>query len=232
VDATDGASLAQALDRSRPEVVVNCVGLIKQRPDGQDPEQTILANSLVPHRLARLCAEREARLVQISTDCVFSGTTGGYTEESVPDATDFYGRSKLLGEVTDGDAVTLRTSIIGPEIGHGLGLVAWFLRQSGSVTGYRKAIFSGVPTVELARIIRDHVLPSPDLQGLFHVSADAIAKHDLLALVRDAYRSDVELVADDGVRIDRSLDSAKFRARTGYVPPPWPALVAKMKAFG
>ncbi len=232
VDATDEAALRALLATTRPDAVVNCVGLIKQRPDGQDPERTIIVNALVPHLVARLSAEAGARLIHLSTDCVFSGAAGNYTEDSVPDAVDFYGRSKLLGEVVDGDAVTLRTSIIGPEIGSGLGLLAWFLGQTGPVPGYRRAIFSGLPTVELARVIRDHVLPFPELHGLYHVSAQPISKLDLLGLVKTAYDAPAEPVPDDRVTIDRSLDSSRFRAATGYDPPEWPALVAAMKAFG
>lgn len=232
VEARDDAALRRIIAAFRPDAIVNCIGLIKQRPDGQDPEQTILVNGLLPHRLARLAAEGGARLIHLSTDCVFSGATGGYTEDSVPDARDVYGRSKLLGEVTDRDAITLRTSIIGPELGSALGLVGWFLGRTGRVPGYRNAIFSGLPTVELARVVHRHVLPARDLRGLFHVSAAPISKYDLLSLVADAYGSAVELVADDTVRIDRSLDSSRFRAATGYVPPAWPALVAAMKAFG
>ena len=232
IEATDETVLRRLLDTVRPDAIVNCVGLIKQRPEGQDPERAILVNALVPHLLARLAAESGVRLIQPGTDCVFSGKAGNYSEASVPDATDFYGRSKLLGEVTEGDAVTLRTSLIGPEIGASFGLVAWFLGRTGPVAGYRHAIFSGVPTVEFARIVRDHVLPNPELRGLYHVSARPISKHDLLALVKAAYGAPAELVPDDTVRIDRSLDSRRFRAATGYVPPEWPDLVAAMKAFG
>jgi dTDP-4-dehydrorhamnose reductase len=232
IEASDDAALRRIIAAFRPDAIINCIGLIKQRPGGQDPEQTILVNALLPHRLARLASEGAARLVHLSTDCVFSGVTGGYTEDDVPDARDFYGRSKLLGEVTEGDAITLRTSIIGPELGPALGLVGWFLNQAGSAPGYRQAIFSGLPTVELARVIHSHVLPARDLRGLFHVSAAPISKFDLLSLVAEAYGSPAELVPDDAFRIDRSLDSTRFRAITGYVPPDWPTLVAEMKAFG
>ena len=232
IEATDDDALPRVIAAFRPDLLINCIGLIKQRPDGQDPEQTIMVNALLPHRLARLAADGGARLVHLSTDCVFSGATGGYTEDSVPDARDFYGRSKLLGEVTEGGALTLRTSIIGPELGTALGLVGWFLGQTGRVPGYRHAIFSGLPTIELARVIHRHVLPARDLRGLFHVSAAPISKFDLLALVAAAYGRTVELVPDDSVRIDRSLDSHRFRTATGYVPPDWATLVGEMKAFG
>jgi len=134
--------------------------------------------------------------------------------------------------VTYGNAVTLRTSIIGPELDRGLGLLSWFLAQTGTVKGYAGAIFSGLPTVELARVIRDHVLPNDKLRGLYHVSSAPISKYDLLCLIRKVYGTEADIVRDDAVRIDRSLDSSRFRQMTRYVPPPWPELVAAMKAFG
>ena len=232
VEASDEAALRGLLEAVRPDVVVNCVGLVKQRPNGQNPEATLVANALVPHRLARLSAAAGARLIHIGTDCVFSGAAGDYTEKDLPDADDFYGRSKLLGEVTYGNAVTLRTSMIGPELVAGVGLLEWFLRQSGPAFGYRRAIFSGLPTVEVARVIRDYVLPFPDLRGLYHLSAAPISKLDLLALVKEVYGAPATLVPDDSVKLDRSLNSTRFRTATGYEPPDWPSLIAAMHAFG
>lgn len=232
VDATSERQMLGLLEELSPDAVINCAGLIKQRQEGQDPEPAIIANALLPHRLARICAPVGARLVHLSTDCVFSGATGNYREESLPDCTDVYGRTKLLGEVTYGDAVTLRTSIIGPELDRGLGLVSWFLAQTGSVKGYTEAIFSGLPTVELARVIRDYVLPNPALRGLYHVSGPAISKYDLLVVLGREYGIEVEIVRDDAVRIDRSLDASKFRGLTRYTPPTWTELVSAMKAFG
>lgn len=232
IDATDAAALRSLLHATRPQVVINCIGLIKQRPECSDPEQAILSNALIPHRIARLCADIGARMVHISTDCVFSGANGNYTEDSLPDCTDMYGRTKLLGEVTNGDAVTLRTSIIGPELERGHGLLSWFLAQTGKVPGYRSAIFSGLPTVELARVVRDYVLPRRDLRGLFHVSAQPISKLHLLELIQRAYGTDAVVVAQNTVSIDRSLNSELFRRITGYAPPSWPTLVETMKAFG
>jgi dTDP-4-dehydrorhamnose reductase len=225
-------SLVRVLDRVRPDCVVNAVGLVKQLADAEDPLQAIPINALLPHRLARLCALIGARLVHVSTDCVFAGTRGGYCEDDLPDAIDLYGRSKLLGEVDAPNAVTLRTSIIGPELTSAHGLVAWFLGQPGPVRGYTRAVFSGLPTIELARVIRDHVLPHPQLHGLYQVSAAPIAKHDLLRLVATVYGKVIEIVPDERVVIDRSLNSSRFRAATGYQPPAWPDLVRAMHAFG
>jgi dTDP-4-dehydrorhamnose reductase len=216
----------------KPDAVINCVGLVKQLSGANDPLAAVPINAILPHRLARLCRTVGARLVHISTDCVFDGLAGRYTESDRPNAYDLYGRSKLLGEVDSEGAVTLRTSIIGRELGSAHGLIDWFLAQRGSVKGYRRAIFSGLPTVELARVIRDFVLPRPQLRGLYHVSAAPISKYELLRLVADIYHHQVELCPDDDVRIDRSLDSSRFQRETGYQPPTWPELVRMMHDFG
>jgi dTDP-4-dehydrorhamnose reductase len=172
-----------------------------------------------------------ARLIHVSTDCVFTGQKGLYTEADLPDALDLYGRSKLMGEVDAANAITLRTSIIGEELAGGAnGLVGWFLAQKGTVKGYRRAVFSGFPTVRLARIMRDVVAPRPDLHGLFHVSADPINKFDLLCLVRDAYGRDTEIIPDEALVIDRSLDSQRFRTATCFQPTSWPDLIDEMRA--
>ncbi|UXH77642.1 dTDP-4-dehydrorhamnose reductase family protein [Roseateles amylovorans] len=232
IDVDNPDSLARLFATSRPDVVINCVGLIKQLAEADDPLAAIPINALLPHRLARLCEVAGARLVHMSTDCVFSGKTGNYREGDTPDATDLYGRSKLMGEVDYPNAVTLRTSIIGHELDSANGLVGWFLSQSGAIKGFNRAIFSGLPTVELARVIRDHVLPHPELRGLYHVSAAPIDKHALLTLVAQAYGRDTVITPDDRLVIDRSLDSSRFREATGYQPPAWPELVQRMRAFG
>lgn len=232
VDVENADHLTRLFALARPDVVINCVGLVKQLTEADDPLATIPVNSLLPHRLARLCAVAGARFVHMSTDCVFSGTKGNYCESDLPDAQDLYGRSKLLGEVVEhAHAITLRTSIIGHELASSHGLVGWFLAQNGSVKGYRRAVFSGFPTVELARIIRDFVLPNAQLHGLYQVSAAPIDKLALLKLVAAEYGHSIEIVPDDRVIIDRSLDSSRFRQSTGYEPPDWPELVRRMHAF-
>lgn len=232
VDIDNADSLAAGIATARPDIVVNCVGVVKQLAAADDPLVAVPINALLPHRLARFCSLLGARLVHISTDCVFSGDKGNYRESDFADADDLYGRSKFLGEVDYPHAVTLRTSIIGHELDGGRSLVGWFLAQQGSVKGYTRAVFSGLPTVELARVIRDFVLPNARLHGLYHVSAEPIAKHDLLGLVAAAYGKSTAIVADDSLVIDRSLDSERFREATGYRAPPWPQLVQAMRAFG
>lgn len=232
VDVENPDSLARVLAAVRPHVVINCVGLVKQLAEADDPLAAIPINALLPHRMARLCDVAGARLVHVSTDCVFTGSRGNYRESDAPDATDLYGRSKLLGEVDYPNAVTLRTSIIGHELDSAHGLVGWFLAQSAAVKGYSRAIFSGLPTVELARVIRDHVIPKPELRGLYHVSAAPIAKLELLQLVAKAYDKPIGIIPDDKLVIDRSLDSTRFRELTGYHPEGWPELVRRMRDFG
>jgi dTDP-4-dehydrorhamnose reductase len=232
VDIENFDSIVKAFATFRPDAVINCIGLIKQLADVEDPLIAIPTNSLLPHRLARLCGAAGARLIHISTDCVFSGSKGNYVESDVSDAKDLYGRSKYLGEVDYPHAVTLRTSIIGHELGSAHGLVGWFLAQRGSVRGYTKAIFSGLPTVELARVMHDFVLPNEALRGVYHVSVDAIDKYSLLRRVAEVYGKDIAITPDAVVSIDRSLDSSRFRAATGYSPPNWDALVTAMRNFG
>ncbi|NBQ69467.1 MAG: SDR family oxidoreductase [Nitrosomonadaceae bacterium] len=231
IHADQPDSLLAAFAHSRPEVVINCVGLVKQLASADDPLEAIPINALLPHRLARLCELAQARLVHVSTDCVFSGCKGMYRESDMPDAEDLYGRSKLLGEVSDRHAITLRTSIIGHELGRDHGLVGWFLSQQGRIKGYTEAIFSGLPTFELARVVRDHVIPNTDLHGLYHVAAEPISKHDLLQIVNRIYGKALQIEPDDRVKINRSLDASRFKEATGYVAPAWSDLIAQMHEF-
>lgn len=229
VDNAD--ELLKLFERVRPELVVNCIGIVKQLTDAHDPLAVIPMNAIFPHRLARICAVSGARLVHVSTDCVFSGKKGNYLETDASDAEDMYGRTKLLGEVDYGNAVTLRTSIIGHEINGARSLIGWFLSQENKVSGFTRAIFSGLPTVELSKVINDHVIPNSSLRGLYHVSAEPISKFDLLTLVAQVYEKKIEIEPNDVFKIDRSLNSSKFREVTGYTPPSWFELINLMKNF-
>ena len=232
VDVENVDSLTRLFAATRPDVVINCIGLVKQLAEADDPLAAIPINALLPHRLARLCDVAGARLIHMSTDCVFAGTKGMYREDEPSDAQDLYGRSKYLGEVDYPNAVTLRTSIIGHELNSAHGLVGWFLAQNGGVKGFTRAIFSGLPTVELARVMRDFVIPRPELRGLYHVSAEPINKYELLKLVAQFYGKSTEITPDDKLSIDRSLDSSRFRSLTGYAPRTWRELVRTMHQFG
>ena len=231
IDVLDSDDLVSVMEQVRPDVVINCVGLIKQLADAKDPLTALPINAMFPHRLAKFCALANARLVHISTDCVFSGRKGMYAEQDVSDAEDLYGKSKFIGELHDSShAVTLRTSIIGHELQSSESLIDWFLSQKESTKGYEKAIFSGLPTIELARVIKEYIIPKPELSGLYHVSVEPIDKLSLLKLVAEVYHKEIQIIPDDQVCIDRSLDSSRFQQATGYTPPSWPELVKSMHA--
>lgn len=228
VDVRDPGRVGRLVDEVRPDVVVNCVGVIKQRPEVQDAVHTITVNALFPHLLAQECDHRGVRLVHVSTDCVFSGDRGGYVETDVPDPPDLYGRSKLLGEVHRPPALTLRTSIIGHELTGHRSLVDWFLSQQTVVSGYTKAIYSGVTTVEFARLLRSVVLPREDLTGLYHVAATPISKYELLKLVATAYGWAGRIVGHDDFVCDRSMSAEALAQATGYRPPSWPDMISDL----
>jgi len=228
IDVNDFDSVHSIVNEIRPDVVINCIGIVKQLPEAKNSLLSISINSLFPHQPARTCETVGARMIHISTDCVFSGKKGAYTEEDFPDANDLYGRTKLLGEVDYPRCVTLRTSIIGHELKGRHGLIEWFLSQEGKVRGFTRAIYSGFPTIEMGNIISDWVIPNKGLHGLYHVSSDPISKYELLRLVAERYGKKIEIEPFDDFVLDRSLDSKRFRAATGYRPPRWPELVDAM----
>ncbi len=227
VDLANPDHLARLFREVHPDVVVNCAGLTKHLPSGNDPVPALTLNALLPHRLAEYCRISCARLIHISTDCVFSGKRGNYREDDEPDANDVYGKTKHLGEVAGPGLLTLRTSTIGPELDTRFGLLEWFLNQE-RCKGYRKAIFSGLPTLEFARVVRDLVIPDASLEGLYHVGAEAIDKDTLLRLIAKVYRKHIEIETDDRVAINRSLDSQRFASATGYLAPRWHAMIEAM----
>lgn len=231
IDVDQIDTVVQALIQSRPDVVINCVGMIKQLADADDPLQVIPINALLPHRLAKICELSGARFIHMSTDCVFLGDKGGYVETDPSDAKDLYGKSKYLGEVAYQNSITLRTSIIGHELQSANGLIGWFLSQSGQCNGYTKAIFSGFPTVVLSLIIRDVVIPCKKLSGVYHVAAQPISKFDLLKLVAETYGKQIEIIPNENLVIDRSLNAEKFHKETGYIAPAWTELIKLMYSY-
>jgi dTDP-4-dehydrorhamnose reductase len=231
VDVEQTDHLVKLLDQLRPDVVVNCAGLTKHKPEADDPLVSIPINTLMPHRLAGLCKLVGARLIHISTDCVFSGAKGCYVEDDFADARDVYGKSKALGELHYPHTVTLRTSTIGHELQSQYGLLDWFLAQEGHCKGYTRAIFSGLPTVVFAQIIRDLVIPNLALSGLYHVAAKPINKFELLKLIADVYGKTIDIVPEDKLVVNRSLDAKRFQLATGYIAPEWPELIKLMHAY-
>ena len=232
ISAIDGMAFDRVenyLVELRPDFVVNCIGIIKQRGEAKVSVPSISINSLLPHRLASLLEVWGGRLIHFSTDCVFSGRTGNYTESDNSDAEDLYGKSKSLGEVTTENALTLRTSIIGRELTGRESLLEWFLSQNhGSVKGYRRVIYSGTTTNQIAILVRDIIKKHYDLSGLYQVVSTPISKHDLLCKLREAYQLDIDVTPEDGVISDRSMRGDKLRDAIGYVSPPWEVLVRSL----
>lgn len=229
VNAEKLESISDALDAVRPDFVINAIGIVKQIPASHDPIPIITVNSLLPHQLAQLCHKQSCRLIHMSTDCVFSGNMGNYSEDDVPDAMDLYGRTKLLGEVTYDNCLTIRTSIIGRELGNAHGLIEWFLSQNGkSVKGFQRAIFSGLTTNALSQIIAEIIQHQSELQGLWHVASEPISKFDLLTLVKEEYHLDIEIEPDITVKINRSLNAKKFKEKTNIKIPSWTTMIQEM----
>src|SRR5216684_3300794 len=235
-DAADFDEVRRLIGTVRPDVVVNCAGVVKQLAAAHDPIASITLNALFPHIVARASAEAGARMIHISTDCVFAGTRGHYVETDLPDAADLYGRSKLLGEVTGAEqggppALTIRTSIIGRELRTSNGLVEWFLaNRGGSIGGFTRAVFSGVTTTVLAETLATIIEQHPALHGLYHVAGAAISKYDLLVMLNEALGARVTITPDDRVVIDRSLDATRFQSATGLATPAWQEMIAALAA--
>jgi dTDP-4-dehydrorhamnose reductase len=231
VAAEQPATVRSALEQAKPDVVVNCIGAVKQAEAGQRPAPAIRTNSLFPQEVAEICAESSARMVHVSTDCVFSGRRGNYSEDDVPDAGDVYGRSKLLGEVTGPGLLTLRTSLIGRELRSSLGLLEWLIsNRGGSVKGFSRAVFSGLTTIALAEEIGAVLEEHPDLEGVWHLASEPIDKFELLTLLDRELELEIEIVRDDGVIVDRSLDSSRLRRKTGREPRRWDEMVEQLAA--
>jgi dTDP-4-dehydrorhamnose reductase len=228
VEAREIGRVESVLEAFRPEAVVNAIGIVKQRPEGEEALASIEVNALLPHRLALACRSAGARLVHLSTDCVFSGEKGNYSETDRPDPVDLYGRSKLLGEVAGEGALTLRTSMIGLGLYRKTSLVDWFLAQKAPIQGYRNAVFSGLTTREIARVVGMLLERHPQASGLYHLSAAPIDKYELLVKLRERLRAPVEIVPAEEPRIDRSLDSTRFRHVFAYQPPSWDAMLDEL----
>ena len=213
----------------KPNFVINCVGIIKQLPSAKDPIPAISINALFPHQLAQLCLKHNIKLIHISTDCVFSGRKGNYTEQDNPDPIDLYGRTKLLGEVTDNNCLTLRTSIIGRELNSQNSLLEWFLSQQGKIVkGYDRAIYTGFTTPTLAQIIEKIILEYPTLTGLWHVSSNPITKYQLLNIINQTFNLGITIEKDESFICDRSLNSDRFRYQIGFIPPTWETMITEL----
>lgn len=215
-------SIIAVLDELEPKIIINCIGIINKYEKSRDPLVAIPVNSIFPHLLAKICKARNIKLIQPSTDCVFSGKKGGYTEDDVSDAKDLYGKSKSLGEISDHENVlTLRTSLIGHEILTKNELLEWFLSQTTEVKGYTNAIFSGLTTLQFSRVISATISDNASLYGIYNVSSAPISKFELLKLIARVYKKNIIIIPDGELKIDRSLDSSLFSSETGYKRMNW-----------
>lgn len=228
VDVSDLSTIESVIKEITPDVVINCIGLIKQHSISKQHVDAVAINSLLPHQLASLCDSNACKLIHFSTDCIFDGKKGSYTEDDIPDARDLYGRSKCLGEVDYAPHLTLRTSIIGHELNSAVSLVDWFLSQENSTKGFSKAIFSGLPTCVIARLLIEKILPKQELNGLYQLSVEAIDKFTLLNIIAELYNKKIEIIESTELKIDRSLNSERLRNVLELEAPSWKVLISEM----
>jgi dTDP-4-dehydrorhamnose reductase len=231
VDARQFDTVIAAVAEVQPDVVINCIGIIKQLEAAKDPIISLEVNALFPHRLAQLCRAAQVRLIHVSTDCVFSGQKGNYTEDDIPDPVDLYGRTKLLGELNQDGCLTLRTSIIGRSLTQTVGLLDWFLgNRNGQVQGFTRAIYSGLTTQALANILYQIIIDLPQLSGLYHVASQPITKYELLQKINKLMDLNIEITSHDDFLCDRSLQAARFEEVSGIVIPTWGTMLAELAA--
>ena len=223
--------LEKFIKNMQPDYVINCLGVIKQKINETNPETTLFINSYLPHLIDKLSSIHNFKLIHFSTDCVFDGHAGLYKEDDIPLPQDFYGLSKLLGELETKNTLTIRTSIIGHELESTYSLVNWFLSSRNSVQGFTNAIYSGFPSVEIARIIHKFIIPNKSLSGIYNLSSNPISKYELLKIISKQYKHNIDIVSDETVVIDRSLDATLFNMKTKYVCPSWPKLIQDMFEF-
>jgi len=217
----------------RPDILINCLGITNKQNlvNSNQIENIININSVLPHRLQRICADLDVRLIHLSTDCIFSGNKGFYTENDIPDPIDLYGRTKLVGELDFENTLTIRKSVIGHELVSRKGLLEWFLHQNNSVQGYKDVFFSGLTVLELAKLIDKYIFPRTDLKGILNISGESISKFDLLKIISDIYNKSIEIIPNQSIKINRTLNSSRFNKLTGYKPNSWPVLIKSMYEF-
>ena len=228
VDVVDFQMLTGIMKCIKPDFILNCIAITKRRKEADIAIHAITLNALLPHKLVEWGKNNSAKVVNFSTDCVFDGGQGNYTEESLTNAADLYGKTKVLGEIQGENALTLRSSFIGTELYAGTELLEWFLSQTGVVKGFKNAIYSGLTTLELSRIIENIMVNHRGVTGLYNISSDPISKFDLLMFIKEKMHLNVEVVPDETIRCNRSLDSTKFRKEFSYTPPTWEAMIEEL----
>ena len=228
VDVTEFPVLTGIMKCVRPDVILNCIGVTKRRKEANEAIHAVTLNSLLPHMLAEWGRKNSSKVINFSTDCVFDGKAGNYDDDSATNAVDLYGKTKAIGEIQGENALTLRSSFIGTELDGGTELLEWFIAQTGTVKGFKNAIYSGLTTLELSRVIEKILVQHPGAIGVYNVSSDPISKYELLVLIRDKMHLNIEVIPDENMRCDRSLNSSRFRQEFNYVPPSWKAMVDEL----
>ncbi|MHB8336522.1 MAG: dTDP-4-dehydrorhamnose reductase family protein [Ignavibacteriaceae bacterium] len=229
LDATDKLSLESLINKEKPDVIINCIGILIKGSQ-EDPANAIYLNAFLPHQLSKILRNVGGRLIHISTDCVFSGNKGDYSENDYRDADDTYGRSKALGEIINDKDLTIRTSIIGPELKqNGEGLFHWFMNQNGEINGYTKAYWSGVTTLCLAQGIENAI--EQNIKGLYHLTNDErINKYELLSLIKEIWqRNGVKINMIIGKNVDKSLRNT--RDDFNFTVPNYKEMLIKLRTF-
>ena len=228
MNVTDISLLAKLLQNIQPQTIINAIGIVKQKKEAKYPIPSIRINALFPHELAQLADELGSKLIHISTDCVFSGNQGMYTEDSPEDPIDIYGRSKLLGEVTRSPHLTLRTSIIGRQILGDFGLIEWFIKQkNNSINGFEYAILSGLTSQALCEVISKILDKSFSLSGLYHVASKPISKYELLNRLNQMMQLNINIKPNINFCCDRSLDGRRFASESGIYIPAWEDMLSQ-----
>lgn len=232
VDVREFDHLTGILHAVDPDVVLNCVGITKRRSEIQDPLHAIEVNARFPHLLARWAKEHGRRVIHFSTDCVFDGAEGDYTEQSPTTGKDAYGQTKALGEIRYDHTLTIRSSFIGRELDHCTELLEWALAQRGkTIKGFTRAYYSGVSTIVMSRIVGDIIEHHPELNGLYQLAMpEPTNKYDLLCCARDAFGLNVEIVPEGHFLIRPTLDGSPLRAAMKLELPTWPEMMAELAA--
>ena len=229
----DYDEIKKVLKNIKPDILINCLGITNKETllNPNQIENCICINSLFPHKLQGICSELGTRLIHLSSDCIFSGKKGFYTENDIPDPPDIYGKSKLLGELNYENTLTIRKSVIGHELESSKGLLEWFLAQKNFVYGYKNVIFSGITVLELAKVIDEYILPRSDLKGVLNLAGESISKFDLLKIIADIYKKSVEIIPNEAIKINRTLNGSQFNNLTGYKMKSWSSLIKSMHEF-
>lgn len=217
--------LEKFIKKIKPQIILNCIGLIKQRDNSDNQPEAIFINSLLPHQISKVCNELGIRFIHFSTDCVFSGRKGNYKESDLPDARDIYGLSKFMGEINGKNNLTIRTSIIGHELKNSLGLLEWFLGEKKDIKGYSRAIFSGLTTLEVSRFLLDHIFKNNKIYGVYHLASEPITKLKLLKIINNVYKCKKNIISSSSLKINRSLDGSKLIEVTKYKVPNWEEMI-------